>query len=416
MYSFHPFCFHRCLYRNTVLMENKQEQFERADLILKYLKGELNPQEEQEMELWVEESEKNRLFFDRIRNEQALEEELAFFSRIDTDKAWQRIAAQTVDQQKTRSLWSVNTVWKYAAAITLILGTVFLIYQTQQGKHTAPATIAEVTPKLQPEDILPGGDKAKLTFSDGSVFLLEDMENGTVRQEQGVKVSKLDGVVTFEIADSKSDQVFYNTISTPVGGQYQVVLPDGSKVWLNSASSLYFPSAFVGNERTVELTGEAYFEVARNQKQVFQVKVDEATIEVLGTHFNVMAYANEGRTTATLVEGSVRVKKGNVSKMMTPGQQATIGEDIKLKKVDVDEAIAWKNGLFYFSSADIATVMRQMERWYGIEVAYSGNMSAKHFSGIISRNTEISKMLEMLELTGSIQFRREGRKVVVSTI
>lgn len=416
MYSFHPFCFHRCLYCNITLMENKQEQFERADLILKYLRGELNQQEEQEMEAWIAESERNRHFFDRIQNEQALEEELEFFSSIDTDKAWQRIAAQTVDQQKTRSLWSSRAVWKYAAAITLLLATALLIYQSQRSKHAAPAAIAEVTPNQQPEEILPGGDKAKLTFSDGSVFLLEDMQNGMVREEQGVKVSKLDGIVSFEIADSKSDQVFYNTISTPVGGQYQVVLPDGSKVWLNSASSLYFPSAFAGNERIVELTGEAYFEVAKNQQKPFRVKADKATVEVLGTHFNVMAYPNEGQPTATLLEGSVRVGNGSVSKEIVPGQQATIGEDIKLRKVDVDEAVAWKNGLFYFNSADITTVMRQLERWYGIEAAYSGKMSSKHFSGIISRNTEISKVLEMLELTGSIQFKREGRRIVVSTI
>lgn len=397
-------------------MENSQEQFKKASLILRHLRGELTPPEEEKMERWLQEKEENRHFFDKIQNERALEKELRFFSAIDTDKAWQRIASQTTAQKQKPGSWRNTAGWKYAAAIALILATAAVIYQTRIRELHPTKEVAAAGPEQEIEEILPGGDKAKLTFSDGLVFDLEDMANGTVREEKGVKVTKQDGMVTFEIADNNSNLIFFNTISTPVGGQYQVVLPDGTKVWLNSASTLHFPSAFVENERTVELTGEGFFEVAKNQHKPFKVKVNDATVEVLGTHFNIMAYANEGRITATLLEGSVKVHNGSVSKLMMPGQQASIGKEIRLKEVDVDEAVAWKNGLFYFNNEDIATIMRQLERWYGIEAAYSGEISSKHFSGIISRDTEIDKVLEMLALTKSVRFKTEGRRIVVKTI
>ncbi|WP_266202458.1 FecR family protein [Pontibacter kalidii] len=395
-------------------MESNQEQFDKANLILRHLRGELSPQEEKELELWLSSGEGNRRLFEKIKGEH--EQALAFFSSLDTDAAWQRVASQTVAQEEqTRSLWRHTALWKYAAVITLILATSLVVYQTQVRKHSQLAGTARIAPEQQAEEILPGGDKAMLTFSDGSFFVLEELDNGTVREEKGVRVSKKDGLVSFEIADNRSEQVFFNTISTPVGGQYQVVLPDGSKVWLNSASSLHFPSAFVARERVVELTGEGYFEIAKNQQKPFIVKVNSATVEVLGTHFNVMSYANEGRITTTLLEGSVKVGNGNATKVLVPGQQASIGKDILLKEVDVDEAVAWKNGLFYFNNADIGTVMRQLERWYGIEASYSGEVPTKHFSGIISRDTEIDKVLEMLALTRAIEFRTEGRKIIVSS-
>ncbi|WP_276496761.1 FecR domain-containing protein [Pontibacter litorisediminis] len=397
-------------------MENHEEHFKKASLLLRYLRGELTLQEEEDIERWIREKESHKRLVDKLRDEQVLEEELHFFSSLDTDKAWQRITSQAVDHEPVKTLWRNTTVWKYAAVVALVLSAALVIYQAQIKTKHSPEVTATSTLDFEAQEVLPGGDKAKLAVSDGAVFVLEDMANGTVLEENGVRVSKQDGVVQFEIAAGMSEKVLYNTISTPVGGQYQVVLPDGSKVWLNSASSLRFPSAFVESERNVELTGEGYFEVASNKEQPFKVKVNTATVEVLGTHFNIMAYASEGHVTATLLEGSVKVNNGSKSKKMVPGQQADIGEDILLKEVDVDEAVAWKNGLFYFNNEDIATVMRQLERWYGIEVAYSGEMSSKHFSGIISRNTQLDKVLEMLALTGSVRFETEGRKVVVRTM
>ncbi|WP_181163805.1 FecR domain-containing protein [Pontibacter mangrovi] len=397
-------------------MENNEEQFRKASLLLRYLRGELSPEEEAELEGWMQEKEEHQRFVDKLRDEQRLEEELQFFSSIDTDKAWQRIASRTIDQKPVRSLWKSPALWKYAAVLALVASAALFFYQTQLKPKRAPEAVAVATQRQEALKIQPGGDKAKLMVSDGAVFVLEDMANGTVREENGMKVSKQDGMIRFELAGQEQGQVLYNTISTPVGGQYQVVLPDGSKVWLNSASTLRFPSAFVGSERTVALTGEGYFEVAKNKAQPFKVQVNAATVEVLGTHFNIMAYVNEQRITTTLLEGSVKVGNGSKSKLMVPGQQAVIGEDIALQEVDVEEAVAWKNGLFYFNNEDIATVMRQLERWYDVEVAYSGKMTSKHFSGIISRDTELDKVLEMLALTGSVRFETEGRKVIVNTM
>lgn len=397
-------------------MENHQPQFKKAGLILRHLQGELNSEEEKELQQWLQEKKGNRRFFDRLRNQQILEEELSSFSALDLDKAWQRIASQTVEpHSQTGSSW-YSTAWKYAAAVALILATALAVYQFQIRKHNSLDSAAVAVSELKTEAILPGEDRAKLILSDGSVFMLDEINNGVVREKNGLKVSKQDGQVIFEIADNNSNELFFNTISTPVGGQYQVVLSDGTKVLLNSASSLHFPSAFVGNDRVVELTGEGYFEVSKHKQKTFKVKVSTATIEVLGTHFNVMAYANEGPITTTLLKGSVKVHNGSVSKLMRPGQQASIGKDIMLKEIDVDEVIAWKNGLFYFNNTDITTVMNQLERWYDVEVVYSGQMTSKHFSGIISRDTAIKKVLEMLSLTGSIEFKMEGRKIIVSTI
>ncbi|MGV3641995.1 MAG: FecR domain-containing protein [Adhaeribacter sp.] len=396
-------------------MDNNQPHFEKAELILRHLRGELTQQEEEAFGQWLQADEQNRRFLEKIVNQQQLEEELTFFSSVDTPAAWRRVASQTIEKEEAGSRWQKAGVWKYAAVIALLLAAVLVIYQTKlKGKDPRPG-IAAAAPGQQGEKILPGGNKARLILGDGTVVMLEEVPDGTVREANGLRVFKQEGQVVFNILEDSSSEISYNTISTPVGGQYQVVLPDGSKVWLNSASSLRFPSAFVKHERVVELTGEGYFEIAKNRAKPFRVLANTATVEVLGTHFNLMAYSNEKYIRTTLLEGAVKVGNGREQKRMVPGQQALIGEEIVLKQVDVKEAVAWKNGLFYFRKLDIATVMRQLERWYGIEVHYSGGQPSKHFTGIISRDTDITKVLEMLTMTGAIQVKTEGRKITVST-
>jgi ferric-dicitrate binding protein FerR (iron transport regulator) len=208
----------------------------------------------------------------------------------------------------------------------------------------------------------------------------------------------------------------YNTISTPKGGQYQVTLSDGSKVWLNAASSLRFPATFSGKERKVELTGEGYFEVAHNKKMPFHVTVNDLDVEVLGTHFNINAYADESAIKTTLLEGSVKVVKGNETKIIEPGEQASVTtseDEINVKQqVDLEQVVAWKNGIFQFERADIESVMRQISRWYDIDVDYHGRVS-EHFGGTISRDVNISDVLKMLEMTGGVNFKIDGKKVIV---
>ena len=221
---------------------------------------------------------------------------------------------------------------------------------------------------------------------------------------------------------SNADQntVSYNILSTPYGGQYQVTLPDGTIVWLNSASNLRYPTSFTGHERRVEITGEAYFEVAKNARQPFKVKInlsngEGSEVEVLGTHFNINAYDDETTIRTTLFEGSVKINQSTGTTQIKPGQQLQTGKTGQIKIInnaDLEETIAWKEGRFQFGNADINCIMRQLARWYDIDVKYEGNIS-RHFSGIIPRNVNLLKVLNMLELTGEVNFKVEGKKVIV---
>ncbi|HVK49133.1 MAG TPA: FecR domain-containing protein, partial [Pseudobacter sp.] len=214
----------------------------------------------------------------------------------------------------------------------------------------------------------------------------------------------------------KGSEAVFNSMSTPKGRQYNLTLPDGTQVWLNSESSIRYPTVFNGKERRVEVTGEAYFSVSRNNKMPFIVNVDrQADIQVLGTEFNVNSYANEASINTTLLEGSVRVKANKLSQILTPGQQAQVGQDKKIrlvKDVDIDKVIAWKNGYFNFNDADLHEIMRQLERWYDIEVVYAKPVQPVEFRGKLERSLSLSQVLEGLQLM-QVKFRIEGRKVII---
>jgi ferric-dicitrate binding protein FerR (iron transport regulator) len=202
-----------------------------------------------------------------------------------------------------------------------------------------------------------------------------------------------------------------------MGGQYQLLLPDGSKVWLNSGSSIRFPTAFIGKERVVELKGEAFFDIKENKKMPFIVRTNNSMdIKVLGTQFNVMAYEDEKSINTTLLEGSVQILKETGSTYLEPGQAAVLNKGsgkIKVAPADIEDAVAWKNGYFIFSNENIESIMRKVSRWYNVEIEYQGNLNNKDFVGTISRDKNISELLKMLELTGAIHFRIEGRRVTV---
>lgn len=261
-------------------------------------------------------------------------------------------------------------------------------------------------------------------MADGHKISLTDAENGELAEQSGIKITKTaDGQLVYNISnsDNSSQALSYNTIETPAGGQYQINLPDGTKVWLNSASSLRYPVLFTGKDRSVEITGEAYFEVAHNKSMPFKVITTDQTVEVLGTNFNVMAYPEEASTNTTLIEGSVKVVKDNTSKTITPGQQARVkAGKIDIVNANIQEVTAWKNGYFIFKSEDVKNIMRQLARWYDLEVEYQGNVSEKIFGAKISRFRNISEVLSILESTGSIHFKiitdslgRKERRIIV---
>ncbi|MVT08195.1 FecR family protein [Chitinophaga tropicalis] len=264
----------------------------------------------------------------------------------------------------------------------------------------------------------PGGNKAVLTLADGSEIVLDSTKNGILSSRNGVEVKQTkQGQVLYSCMLSSSKAgVSRNTISTPVGGQYQIVLDDGTRVWLNAASSLRFPVRFDGDERAVEVSGEVYFEVAKNKEKPFKVSFNGNTVTVLGTHFNVMAYNDEAKSKVTLLEGAIRISNHTGQNLLKPGMQALVGDSnsiITTRKANLEEAVAWKNGYFVFENENIQSIMRKVTRWYDVTVVYQGNMTGKEFSGTISRFEDVSEVLDMLELTETIHFNLQGRRITV---
>ena len=300
-----------------------------------------------------------------------------------------------------------------AAAIFFISATgVYFLLKPARSPQPIGQT-KKVFKVVQP--ITAGGNKAVLTLSDGSNIVLDSTHQGTLAKQGSVKVMKLNtATLAYNSGDENNQEVVYNTLSTPSGGQYQLILPDGSKVWLNASSSIHFPTSFKGRERNVTITGEAYFEVAKNAAMPFKINVKGVEVEVLGTHFNVMAYDDESSMNTTLLEGSVKVSKGSLKKLLAPGQQSVINSagEINVVDADVEEVMAWKNGWFQFNAYDIKTVMRQISRWYDVEVVYEGKIPAGHYSGSVNRDNDIAQVLKIMQSAG-VRFKIEGRKLIV---
>lgn len=267
-------------------------------------------------------------------------------------------------------------------------------------------------------DVQPGSNKAVLTLADGSTISLDDVANGKIARQSGIVIRKTaNGQLVYDAANQNKANAAatqYNTISTPRGGQYRLNLPDGTKVWLNAASKLKFPSSFVQlKDRKVELSGEAYFEVTKDKKRPFIVSASNQEVEVLGTHFNVNAYPGAAVDKTTLLEGSIKLRKNTKDYLLKPGQQAVAGAAVRIAEVDTEEAVAWKNGNFIFIDDNIKTVMDMLQRWYDIEVVYEGAVSAVGFNAEISRERSLIQVLTALEKSGNVRFKIDGRRVTV---
>jgi ferric-dicitrate binding protein FerR (iron transport regulator) len=261
---------------------------------------------------------------------------------------------------------------------------------------------------------MPGGSKAVLTLADGRKIELDSSQPGKLAQEGDVSVVNHQTSVLSYNTGNGQGPVVYNTLSTPRGGQYQLQLADGTKVWLNASSTISYPVEFREPERTVTISGEAYFEVAKNTAKPFKVITKKGTIEVLGTHFNVMAYDDEKTMNTTLLEGSVKVRSGSAHTLMSPGWQTQVPEigHVHMEQVAVEDVMAWKNGQFNFSSNDVPTIMRQVARWYDVDVTYKGKIPDGHFSGIVNRDMKIDTVLKIMQ-EGGIRFNIEGHKIIV---
>ena len=386
---------------------------------------ELDETEKIELDNWLAQSPHNRSLFDEIMDREKLEE--------DVKEMWQYkikdLPARIIQlgERKTVSIESSKYKWWYAAvAVLFIMLTVgaYYIFIHEVKKETAAINTEE---KRFKNDVAPGHDGAILKLADGRTIILDSAANGALTTEGNMKIEKTgNGQLVYHATSAKKPGVLYNTLSTPRGRKFQLILPDGSNVWLNAESSITYPLTFVGKERKVEISGEAYFEVSHNAAKPFKVKIktplgDGGEVQVLGTHFNIMAYNNENSIKTTLLEGSVKITKGNSSRLLNPGQQGQVSpgngqvaEEIKvISNANLEEAIAWKNGLFIFDGADIKTIMREVSRWYDLEINYEKEIS-QTFTGTIPRTVNASRLFNYLELTRHVHFILEGKKVTVT--
>lgn len=311
--------------------------------------------------------------------------------------------------------------WLPAAAAAVLLLAVGAYWLLKPAAHQ-PEMITAASVK---QDVAPGGNKAVLVLADGSTLSLDSTGSGALTQQGNTHITQpAGGQLIYSAAGTQpgtTDALQYNTLRTPRGGQFQVTLPDGTKVWLNAASSLKYPVAFKGATRQVELTGEAYFDVAQQAARPFKVTVhtgnDSLEVAVLGTQFNIMAYTDENMVKTTLLEGAVKVNSHGKSQQLAPGQGACLDKQQNLlalqPHVNTEEATAWKNGYLQLEGNDIASVMRMISRWYNVDVVFKSPVPA-HFRGIIPRNVPVSQVLKILEMTGEVHFEISGRQIIVS--
>ena len=301
-----------------------------------------------------------------------------------------------------------------AAVVLAVIGGAYVWFRQPAQQEVAATT---TTQPVKQNMVVPGGYKATLTLADASTIDLGDAQNGTLPKQGNTLLSKPASGQLEYASQGNDKEILYNKITTPRGGQYKVVLPDGSKVWLNAASSLRFPIAFAGDERSVLLTGEAYFEInpasgGNGQRLPFTVNVNGVKVSVLGTHFNVMAYNDEAAIQTTLLEGAVKVSNDNASGLLKPGQQALV-QDGKIKVVNATNAestVSWKNGFFDFDNgADLPTVMRQISRWYDVDIVYGQPIPQRKFEGKISKDEKIADLVKLLE-TNNIHLRVDENK------
>lgn len=399
------------------------------ELIIKHLKQELTPEEAASLKAWIEQSDVNRRFFARIDDNRALMAEvraLADGKKLDLDAAWARIKAVGWETPVAGTPKRVIKWWPYAAAAAVLIAVVSISLLQQTDKPAAPPVVVQSVP----EDPQPKTHNAYLTLENGERIDLDSLANGLVATQGNTQVVKnKDGALRYMGGTATSLKTIYNKVTVPKGSDVVYLqLSDGTKVWLNAASSIRYPVAFNEAERKVDITGEAYFEAApkpsatngKEEKKRFIVNKDGMSVIVTGTRFNVNTYDNEENIKVTLLEGRVKVQSDQLERTIQPGQQAIVG-NAKINvvnDVDLEQVMAWKEGKFVFNNTNIQLIMRQMERWYDLEPTRFENNEVKkwEFNGEVSRYSNASKVLQLLEKTGSVKFTVEGRKIVVKPL
>ncbi|WP_316789751.1 FecR family protein [Pedobacter frigoris] len=363
-------------------------------------------------EKWISDNPAYKNEVDEVKNAVLL---LAgHIGNAEVETQFEKLNHQIYKQNINKTKRQINlSIWKKlsaAAIFAVIVGAGFYFYWNKQNNNSYKNEYVR--------DVLPGSNKAVLTLADGRQISLGDEKNGTIASQAGIKIIKTaNGKLLYDLSGATGDAASpqMNTLTVPVGGQWQLILPDQTEVWLNAESSISYPTKFTGNERQIKITGEAYLEVAHNKAMPFKVESKGQIVEVLGTHFNIMAYADEQIVKTTLLEGAIKVSVNGKSKLMQPGQQAQVGLSgiNMLDDVDLSEVIAWKNGDFSFNER-LESVMSKIARWYDVEIIYQYKPDHDIFLGKISRSRKLSSILKMLEYNGDVHFKIEGRKIIVS--
>lgn len=405
-------------------------------LLLGFLREEISPEEQAELDSWLGASPANRALLEELQNVTEVAEGLAKLDQLHRQEAWARVESYAAEHRPVVLMGDDRPAnrrrilrWSMAAAVIILLGTGawWLI-----GSRSRSGSVAQTT---KPADIdAPATNRAMITLGNGQQVYLDSAGNGALAQQGSAQVVKEgNGRVAYKVENITNRALLYNTLTNPRGsGVVNLILSDGTKVWLNAESSLRYPVIFSGQDRTVEISGEGYFEVEKKADQPFVLETrNGAKIEVLGTDFNVNAYPDEDGIKATLLEGSVRVGAGKQTVILKPGEQAqvvggnsdkAIGQDRPapagisvLNKVDTAAVMAWKNGLFAFHDADLPTVMRQLARWYNIEVSYEGHIPQEkfQFNGKIGKNLSLDNVLDLLT-SAQVHYRVDpGNKLVI---
>lgn len=380
-----------------------------AVLYKRWGKQPLSPAEELLLNNWLAVSPGNRETLRAIESGDWAQTGLKGWKREHAEAIWNK-SRTGVPVSSVRPVFGIRK-WYWAAAAVLLLLSLGIYRWTAVRKTELAAADKNIA---TPATITPGKNGAILTLADGKQVVLDSLDNGVIANQNGSKAALKNGQLTYHPTGNASGSIVYNIMSTPKGRQFNMVLPDGTGVWLNAASSIRYPTVFTGTERKVTITGEAYFEVAANAGMPFRVIVgNQAEIEVLGTDFNINAYDNEKTLNTTLLEGSVKIRAKGKNVLLKPGQQAQVSTDIKvINDADINKTIAWKNGLFNFNDATLEEVMKQLERWYDIEVVYEKGIPDIHFGGGMSKNIPLSDLLMILEKS-KVHFHIEGRKLTV---
>lgn len=379
-------------------------------LILNYLRGEINAGDRESLDLWRQDAPEHEALFQKLTDKEWIGQQMeSMYQDFPVEVGWETLQSKrNMPVAKTRTLnWKP---WVGVAAVTAM--AVISLLWMQLGKKQVPVSQLTQSERFK-NDIPPANEGAVLTLGNGQKVPLEEIHKGKAIPGQEQAALQSNGILSYE--DKQGGKTLsYNTLTTPKGNSFQIQLSDGTRVWLNAGSSITYPVSFRGGERKVSLSGEAYFEVAP-ELNPFIVNTKDMEILVLGTHFNVKAYDNENTWRTTLLEGAVKVQVGREIQLLSPGKQASwerSAEKIETDKVDTEEVMAWKNGLFWFNNANINEVMHQLERWYDIEVIYEDEVDI-HFSGTIPKNVNITTVLKTLELTNGVKFKIEGNKITI---